>query len=93
VGGVGKKELFRAAVFPSTVCYRVPVVSLISSIKVVLVIFLLLAQVCRDHNPFMSLTLLTLSLCSVLVAFLIALVFSLLAICSVVWFSSIRSLL
>jgi hypothetical protein len=43
IGGIGKKEPFRAAVFPSTIRYRVPIVSLISGVNVVLIIFLLLA--------------------------------------------------
>jgi len=88
---VGKKEPFRAAVFSSTVRCGVPVASLISGVNVVLVIFLFLAQACRDHSPFMSLASLTLSVfrsCSLL----IALVFSLLAICNVVWFSSVENL-
>jgi len=79
-----KKELFRAAVFSSTVYYRVPVISLISSINMVLIIFLFLAQTYRDYSPFIYLTSLTLSLYSILIAFLIVLVFSLLAIYSMV---------
>ena len=81
---MGKKELLKATIFPSMVRYRVPVISLISSVNMVLVIFLLIAQAYRDYNPFISLSSLTLSLYSVLIAFLIALVFSLLTIYSIV---------
>jgi hypothetical protein len=38
-GGVRKKEPLRAAVFPSTVRYRVPTTSLISGVNVVLIMF------------------------------------------------------
>jgi len=92
-GGIRKKEALRAIVFPSIVRCGVPIASLISGVNVVLMMFRFRAQACRDQSPFISLTSLTLFLCSILVAFLIALSFSRLAICSVMWFSSIGCLL
>ena len=67
--------------------------SLISGVNVVFVVFCFWAQVCRDQSSFISLTLLTLFLCSILVVFLMVLSFSCLAICNVMWLSSVKCLL